>query len=168
MRSRISPRIVCLLAAFLGTGCSSGNDSSSDEPVAVECAIELDVSGAEEKSVAWNEYACAYTSSDNGVYLVYLNVDGGSVTLEIDDIRIDEVGEFSGSLRLDFEGSGVYAADCTFTVESQTLAEDAGDPDYVVAGSGTCPAGGTEIVTGESITIEDFSFSALTTWRIDP
>jgi hypothetical protein len=165
-------RPASLLLLSIALGCSGGDENDSEKgPANVGCGIELETSGAVDYSLSFDEYACVYSSSDEGVYVTFLPVDDVSdgITLEIDEIRIDETGQFPGSLQIRFGDSEVYeASDCVFDVKTH-VPDDGGTDDiglpYKLSGTGSCPNDAQEQTTGDTLMVADFRFATLTAWR---
>ncbi len=175
MRRELEFVASALACAVLSVGCSGGSgdgDDAGERPP--NCAFEVEVSGAFSYDQPYEEIGCVYSANfDTGVGMAFVRFDEeelGGVTLQIDEIRIDEVGEFPATVTVNRDGGRRYEFDdCTVQVSTHEP-----DPDgtsslglpYRIVGTGSCTPPGEEVSDpSETVTISDFRFSAPTAWN---
>lgn len=163
---------VSLLLLYGGalTGCGGGDDGG-DEPSEGGCYIAVSVEGAVDFEQSKKDLFCLYlTSYESGVSTVFIPYDEpfDGITLDIEEIQIDQVGTFPATLSFSHEDGRTFRADdCEVSIETH---EPDGEPtdsglSYQMRGNGTCQ-GPALLTTGstESLTIAPFEFSTGVIW----
>lgn len=150
-------------------GCGGGDDGNDSDEAG--CFVEISVEGAADFEQSREDLFCLYlTSFESGVTTVFLPYDGhfDGITLEIDEIQIDEVGTFPARMTFSHEdGRNFRADDCEVSVETH---EPDGQPvdlgvSYHMRGSGSCQ--GPALSTAdpnETLTISPFEFATGVIW----
>jgi hypothetical protein len=162
--------LALFLACLSGAGCDGDDDSETAD---LNCGFEVTVTGSFSDKVPAEELVCPYTTNfDTGVNVNFAPLNGGelgSIALEIDEIMIDETGEFPAVVTLHHDdGRRFRFADCTVNVETHEPdpdgSENLGIP-YHISGTGSCVPPGEEVTDPEdAITISEFRFSSPTVW----
>lgn len=167
-------RLIATVWLSVYAGACSGDDGREEVPTIDDfsCAFQADLTGDIVVELSLEELGCGYSLSfDSGVSVVFVSFgeDLASISLDIDEIAVDEVGEFPARLSLVHEDERRFVVnDCTVTVtthepDSEGL-DDFGKA-YLLHGTGSC-AGPAESVEepGQTIDISEFQFAMPTSW----
>lgn len=150
-------------------GC--GGDGETDDSPDGGCFIDVSVGGAVDYEQTSRDLFCLYpTSVDSGISATFIPYDEpfDGITLNVDEIMIDEVGTFPASLTFNHQdGRSFRSDDCEVSIE--THEPDGEDSEsglsYRFSGSGSCtsPAASLEDPS-ETLTISEFEFAAGAVW----
>jgi hypothetical protein len=123
-------------------------------------------------SISSKSYHVAHeaTSFDTGISAIFIPYDEpfDAITLDVDEIGIDEVGTFPASLTFSHQDDRTFQSDdCEVSIE--THEPDGEDTEsgvsYCVRGSGTCASPAASLDdSGETLTISEFKFAAGVIW----
>lgn len=176
----MSDFLVRILWTTIGAACllSCGGKGDNKDPVLTledyRCAIEVELSGEVDHEIPLEDVACAIiTSFDTGASAYLLPVDGtvSSVSLDIDEIAVEEVGVFPATVTLMLEDERRFvASECTVDVvghvpDPNQKEEDRFGDNYLIHGTGSCTGDASSTSDPEeTITLSDFQFAAVIAW----
>lgn len=151
------------------TGC--GGDKETDKSQEAGCYIAVSVEGSVDYEQTHRDLFCLYlTSFESGISTVFIPYDEpfDGITLDIDEIGIDEVGTFPASLTFSHEDGRTFRSDdCEVSVEShEPDGEDvASGVSYRVRGSGSCTSPAVSVDDpDDNLAISEFEFASGVIW----
>ena len=160
--------LVLVSSTLIGCG---GGDDDAEESWEGKCFIAVGVEGAVNYEQTHGDLFCLYlTSYESGISTVFIpyNEPFDSITLDVEEIEIDEVGTFPASLTFSHEDGR------TFRSDECEVAVDAHEPDgedseaglsYQFHGTGRCASPAvSQDEASETLTIADFEFASGVIW----
>lgn len=159
-----------ILAGSTLLGCG-GDDEGPEEEDEGTCFVEVSVTGAVDFEQTHRDLFCLYsTSYETGISVTFIPYDEplDSITLDVDEIMIDQVGTFPATLTFNHQDDRTFQSeDCEVTVE---VHEPDGEEaefgvSYRIRGSGSCsePAASLDDPS-ETLTVSEFEFAAGVIW----
>lgn len=162
--------VVCVVAGTSLSGCGGDKEGESESKDG-GCFIAVSVGGSLNYEQTHRDLFCLYlTSFESGISTVFIPYDEpfDGITLDVDEIGIDEVGTFPASLTFSHQDGRTFLSDdCEVTVESHAPdgEESESGLSYHFRGSGSCASPASSPGDpNETLTITEFEFASGVIW----
>lgn len=154
--------------ALIGLTLAACGDDASDDgvPESETCGLygEIDVGEGPQALGGEDTTACAWTfSSDTGVTITFLVLEGPTVLLKVPDVAEGGVGTFAAGVEMNVDDVP-FQGQCTAEItEHSEVGPGEFGTDYQLRGEVTCAAP-LESADGETVTVSSMSFASYATW----